>query len=54
MGIIARQIQFFFILFILGSCGFYSMSGSIPPHIKTIAIPLIENETLLLKEGKKK
>ena len=45
MRTIARQIQFLFILFILCSCSFYSMSGSIPPHIKTIAIPLIENET---------
>ena len=26
-------------------CAFYSMSGSIPPHIKSISIPLIENET---------
>ena len=30
---------------ILPSCMFYSMAGSIPPHIKTIAIPLLENET---------
>jgi hypothetical protein len=27
------------------SCAFYSMSGSLPPHIKTISIPLLENET---------
>ena len=26
-------------------CGFYSMAGSIPPHIKSIAIPLMDNET---------
>ncbi len=26
-------------------CMFYSLAGSIPPHIKTIAIPLLENET---------
>jgi hypothetical protein len=32
-------------LFFLLSCGFYSMAGSIPPHIKSIAIPLMENET---------
>ncbi|MBL7014117.1 MAG: hypothetical protein ISR83_06825 [Candidatus Marinimicrobia bacterium] len=30
---------------ILPSCMFYSMAGSIPSHIKTIAIPLLENET---------
>ena len=29
----------------LPGCMFYSMAGSIPPHIKTIAIPLLENET---------
>ena len=27
------------------SCGFYSMAGSIPPHIKSIAIPLMDNQT---------
>ncbi len=27
------------------SCGFYSMAGSIPTHIKSIAIPLMENQT---------
>jgi outer membrane lipopolysaccharide assembly protein LptE/RlpB len=26
-------------------CGFYSMAGSIPPHIKSIAIPLLVNQT---------
>ncbi len=27
------------------SCGFYSLAGSIPPHIKSVAIPLVENHT---------
>ena len=27
------------------SCGFYSLAGSIPPHIKSISIPLVENKT---------
>ena len=27
------------------SCGFYSLAGSIPPHIKTLKIPLMDNET---------
>jgi len=27
------------------SCIYYSMAGSIPPHIKSIAIPLVENQT---------
>ena len=29
----------------LFSCGFYSLAGSIPPHIKTLKIPLMDNET---------
>ena len=33
-----------FHLFII-SCGIYSLAGSIPPHIKTISIPLVENQT---------
>ncbi|MAV70742.1 MAG: hypothetical protein CMG04_08455 [Candidatus Marinimicrobia bacterium] len=31
--------------FMFNSCGFYSMAGSIPPHIKNVTIPLIMNET---------
>jgi len=27
------------------NCGFYSFSGSLPPHLNTVAIPLIENKT---------
>ena len=27
------------------SCGIYSLAGSIPPHIKSISIPLVENQT---------
>ena len=30
--------------FIIG-CIYYSMAGSIPPHIKSIFIPLAENQT---------
>ena len=49
-----KKYQFFFrihfslILYaciVLIGCGFYSMAGSIPPHIKSIAIPLMDNET---------
>ena len=36
---------FFISAIFLQSCGFYSMAGSIPPHIKNIAIPLVENQT---------
>jgi len=31
-------------IFLLGSC-MYSFKGSLPPHIKSIAIPLFENQT---------
>ena len=30
---------------ILSACGFYSVSGSLPGHIKTAAVPLFDNET---------
>lgn len=32
-------------IWMLTGCGFYSFTGSIPPHIKSIAIPLFINET---------
>ena len=35
----------FVIMLFAFSCAFYSMSGSLPPHINTISIPLLENET---------
>lgn len=30
---------------VFAGCGFYSLAGSIPPHIKSIAIPIVENQT---------
>ena len=40
-------MKYFFILSQLFSlsCGFYSLAGSIPPHIKSVSIPLVENQT---------
>ena len=38
-------LLFFLFTFIVTGCGFYSLAGSIPPHIKSIAIPLMDNET---------
>ncbi|MFH1852827.1 MAG: LptE family protein [Candidatus Neomarinimicrobiota bacterium] len=32
-------------LLVLAGCGYYSLAGSIPPHIRNIAIPLVENQT---------
>ena len=29
----------------LVNCGYYSMAGSIPPHIRSISIPLLDNQT---------
>jgi len=34
----------FGILFVPG-CSYYSLKGSLPPHLKTVAIPLFENQT---------
>jgi hypothetical protein len=39
---------FFFAVFILAvgsGCGLYSFSGSLPPHLKTVAVPLFDNRT---------
>lgn len=32
-------------MLLLNSCGFYSFSGSLAPHLKTIAVPLFEDRT---------
>lgn len=37
-------LPLFGMLFVL-SCGYYSLKGSLPPHLKTVAIPLMENRT---------
>jgi len=31
---------------LLAGCSYYSTSGSLPRHLKTVAIPLFENETM--------
>ena len=45
MNKIKLKIFILLVLIISLSCGFYSLSGSLPPHIKTIIIPMVENET---------
>ena len=45
IGRIKINISIILILLTAYSCGFYSLSGSLPPHIKTISIPMVENET---------
>ena len=39
-----RNLTFIFLL-ILSSCGYYSFKGALPSHIKTVAVPLFENNT---------
>ena len=34
---------------LISNCIFYSMAGSIPPHIKSISIPMVENQTVELR-----
>ena len=34
-----------FCLLILTSCGYYSFKGSLPSHIKTVSVPLFDNNT---------
>ena len=33
------------ILLLASSCWYYSFKGTLPPHIKTIAIPTFDNQT---------
>ena len=40
-----NTIILLFTHFLLVGCGFYSLAGSIPSHIKSIAIPLLDNQT---------
>ena len=40
-----KKVFFISFIIILQSCGFYSISGSLPTHINTIYIPMVENET---------
>ena len=42
------KVKYIFLLINLitvGSCTYYSMAGSIPAHIKSISIPLMDNQT---------
>lgn len=38
-------MPFLFGILFVSSCGYYSLKGSLPPHLKTIAIPLFDNQT---------
>tara|TARA_B110000438_G_C15744808_1_gene620202 strand:- start:25 stop:576 length:552 start_codon:yes stop_codon:yes gene_type:complete len=41
-----RLLLFTAIMLSVTSCVYYSMAGSIPPHIKSISIPMVENQTV--------
>jgi hypothetical protein len=30
---------------LFSQCGYYSVSGSLPPHLKTVAVPLFDDQT---------
>ncbi len=42
-----RKINILILLMLLHSgCSYYNVSGSLPSHIKTVAVPIFENETV--------
>ena len=41
-----RFIWILCVLFMSSGCSYYSVSGSLPGHIKTAAVPLFENKTV--------
>ena len=40
-----RYLFYFSQLCFFSSCMYYSLAGSIPPHINSVAIPIVENQT---------
>ena len=38
-------IYLIFLSLLCLDCGYYSLAGSIPPHIRSISIPLLDNQT---------
>ena len=41
-----RKLIYISIIPLFSGCIYYSMAGSIPPHIKSISIPMVENQTV--------
>tara|TARA_Y100001960_G_scaffold238485_1_gene251501 strand:+ start:236 stop:787 length:552 start_codon:yes stop_codon:yes gene_type:complete len=41
-----RKLIYISIIPFFSGCIYYSMAGSIPPHIKSISIPMVENQTV--------
>ena len=42
---ITHIIWLIFLSLLCIDCGYYSLAGSIPPHIRSISIPLLDNQT---------
>lgn len=42
---VSRSIGAALLAAMCAGCGFYSVSGSLPSHIETVAVPLFDNET---------
>jgi len=40
-----QSVFLWYFLFVFTGCMYYSMAGSIPSHINSIAIPIVENQT---------
>ena len=40
-----KSVILAFQLILIPSCSYYSLAGSIPPHINSISIPIVENQT---------
>lgn len=44
--ILVRVLAFVLLSPLLTGCSYYSTSGSLPAHLKTVAVPLFENDSL--------
>ena len=41
----SHMMWWIFLSLLCLDCGYYSLAGSIPPHIRSISIPLLDNQT---------
>ena len=41
----SHMIWWIFLSLLCIDCGYYSLAGSIPPHIRSISLPLLDNQT---------
>ncbi len=45
-NMIYKKMIVFLYCCVLGGCGYYSFSGSLAPHLNTVAVPLLDNKTV--------